>query len=70
MKDELVSQILTYIPATGKIFARTFLMISVLKDVKSSLPIKKLPEVSYLIVSNRAIHDDASVWEKDLESNF
>ena len=70
MKDELVSQILTYIPATGKIFARTFLMFSVLKDAKSSLPIKKLPEVSYLTVSNRAIHDDASVWDKDPESNF
>lgn len=70
MDDKLINQILTYIPATDKIFARTFLMICVLKDVKSSLPIKKLSEVSYLIVSNRVIHDDVSMWDKDLESNF
>jgi hypothetical protein len=61
--NEFVSQIVTYIPVTGKIFVRTFLMNCVLKKVKSSLPVKKLSEVSYQIVSNRAIHDGTSVWD-------
>ena len=47
-------------PTEGKIFA-TIIMRRFVKDLESSLSIKKLSEVSYLTECY-----DPSVWDKDL----